>query len=119
MPDIKSLKITEENIYFTQFEYKSKTYKIKLLGRHQVYNALTVIETMDCLFVGNDPRVVPCKKIMPIIGTTQGSFPTDVYNAIYNGIEKTFFPARFEILSEEPLVIFDGAHNISGVIVLK
>ena len=94
MPDINSLKILEENIDFTQFEYKNKIYKIKLAGRHQVYNAITVIETM--------------KKYSPLHET-----------AIYNGIEKTFFPSRFEILLRKPTVIFDGAHNISAVIVLK
>ena len=97
IPDVKSLKITDENIDFTQFEYKNKTYKIKLLGRHQIYNALTVIETINCLFKNDSV----------------------LYNAIYNGIEKTFFPARFEILSREPPIILDGAHNISGVIALK
>ena len=99
MPDIKSLKILEENIYFTQFEYKGREYKIKLLGRHQVYNALTVIETINCLF--NDEN------------------EEKIYNAIYNGIERTFFPSRFEILSRNPLIIFDGAHNISGITALK
>jgi len=104
MPDVKFLKITEENIDFTQFEYKNKTYKTKLPGRHQVYNALTVIETAEHLFAEQGL----CSRRVQ-----------EIYNAIYAGIEKTFFPARFEILSKEPLVIFDGAHNISGVTALK
>ena len=95
MPDIKSLKILDENIDFTRFEYKNKIYKTRLAGRHQVYNALTVIETINNLFGENN------------------------YEAVYNGIEKTFFPARFEILSKDPPVIFDGAHNMPGVIALR
>jgi len=106
MPDINSLKIIEENIDFTLFEYKDKIYKIKLAGQHQVYNALTVIETVNRLFVGRDALGAP------LTGDC-------VRNAIYNGIEKTIFPARFELLSNNPLIIFDGAHNISGIIALK
>jgi dihydrofolate synthase/folylpolyglutamate synthase len=113
MPDIKSLKILEENIDFTRFEYKNTIYKIKLAGRHQVYNAITVIETIEHLF--NDGKPPPCGH--PLYSRT--SFAKGAYNAVYNGIEKTFFPARFEILSRKPLVIFDGAHNISGVTALK
>jgi len=97
LPDIDKLKITEENINFARFEYKNKIYKTKLAGRHQIYNAVTVIETIDCLFKNSENN----------------------YNAVYNGIEKTFFPARFEILSENPKVIFDGAHNIPAIAALK
>ncbi|MCL2772809.1 MAG: bifunctional folylpolyglutamate synthase/dihydrofolate synthase [Oscillospiraceae bacterium] len=93
IPDVNSLKIVAESLDCTQFEYKNKPYKIKLAGRHQIYNAVTVIETIMRLFRDK----------------------TNIYDAIYNGIEKTFFPARFEILSKKPLLIFDGAHNISGV----
>ena len=106
MPDIKSLKILDENINFTQFEYKNKIYKTKLLGRHQIYNALTVIETINCLY-----NKGPLLK--------RGGGEADGGLHIYNGIEKTFFPARFEILSNNPLFIFDGAHNISGIIALR
>ena len=103
MPDIKLLKILEENIYFTRFEYKNREYKIKLLGRHQVYNAITAIETINYLFVGTNCVRPP--KSHNSHGRTQ--------------FVPTFFPSRFEILSKSPLVIFDGAHNISGVTALK
>ena len=97
IPDIDSLKIIDENIDSTQFEYKNKTYKTKLAGQHQIYNALTVIETINCLFKNKQ----------------------NLYNAIYNGIEKTFFPARFEILSKNPLIILDGAHNLPAITALR
>lgn len=96
LPDINSvkiLKIIEENLDFTLFEYKNNIYKIKLAGRHQVYNAVTAIETINSLFKNK----------------------SGLYEAVYNGLEKTFFPSRFEILSKDPLLILDGAHNISGV----
>jgi dihydrofolate synthase/folylpolyglutamate synthase len=62
-----------------------------------VYNALTAIETIYSIF-GDAP---------------------EIYGAICRGIEKTSFPARFEIIRRHPLVILDGAHNISGVCALR
>ena len=93
MPDMKYLKIISEDITGTQFEYMGKKYSLKLAGKHQVYNALTVIEAANYLGGG--------------------------YSAIYAGIEKTCFPSRFEVISREPLLIFDGAHNIPGVCALR
>jgi len=37
------------------------------------------------------------------------------YNAVFEGIATTCFPARLEILGREPLVLLDGAHNLQGV----
>ena len=34
---------------------------------------------------------------------------------ILNGISKTYWPGRFEVVSKEPLIIVDGAHNIDGI----
>jgi dihydrofolate synthase/folylpolyglutamate synthase len=31
------------------------------------------------------------------------------------GLKKAFWPGRFELLSENPLVIIDGAHNEEGI----
>jgi len=38
---------------------------------------------------------------------------------INEGIEKTINPGRMEIVSFEPLILLDGAHNIDGIINLK
>ncbi|MFB1080513.1 folylpolyglutamate synthase/dihydrofolate synthase family protein [Jeotgalibacillus sp. JSM ZJ347] len=35
--------------------------------------------------------------------------------AIQAGLVKTYWPGRFEIISEDPLVIMDGAHNPEGI----
>lgn len=34
--------------------------------------------------------------------------------AIYEGIREAAWPGRFEVLSKEPLIIADGAHNVDG-----
>lgn len=39
-------------------------------------------------------------------------------NCVYNGIKNTFWPLRFEIINEEPLIVLDGAHNKASVKVL-
>jgi dihydrofolate synthase/folylpolyglutamate synthase len=36
-------------------------------------------------------------------------------NAIRTGLKKAYWPGRFEILSNHPLVIIDGAHNDEGI----
>ena len=36
------------------------------------------------------------------------------YNTIYKALSETYFPARMEAISKNPLVILDGAHNPDG-----
>lgn len=65
--------------------------KTPLLGKHQIENASLAIE----LFY------LYCQQInLPI---------KEKY--IREGLKKTFWPARMERISEQPLVILDGAHN--------
>ena len=99
MPNLEELKILEENISHTIFEYKSKIYKLGLIGKHQVYNAVTVIEAADYLY--NSAK-------------TQSS-----YDFIQVALKKTKFPSRFEVISSKPLLIFDGAHNLPGIFALR
>jgi dihydrofolate synthase/folylpolyglutamate synthase len=44
-------------------------------------------------------------------------YPVSV-RARREGIKKTYWPARFEILSRKPRIIIDGAHNPAGVAAL-
>lgn len=67
--------------------------KISLLGAYQPRNAAIVISAVDIL-----------KKTIKI-----------TEEALYEGLAKASWPARFEVLSREPLVIFDGAHNPQGI----
>ena len=43
-------------------------------------------------------------------------FPSLTSDTIKAGIAKTVWAGRFEILSRDPIFIFDGAHNLDGVI---
>lgn len=83
----------------TRFTYKSDqaTYsdvKIRLLGKHQVQNAVTAIRVLEVL---KDKGV--CLKD----------------DAIQSGLEATEWPGRFEKVSDDPCVIIDGAHNTDAV----
>lgn len=79
----------------TTFDYKDhKNIKINLLGLYQPKNASLVLEAID------------------ILRTRGLEIPE---NAVKEGLEKARWLARFEIISRDPLVIFDGAHNPQGI----
>ncbi|MBQ9387836.1 MAG: bifunctional folylpolyglutamate synthase/dihydrofolate synthase [Lachnospiraceae bacterium] len=82
--EIKSLPI------YRRFLYKDEEYKIRLLGKHQLFNAAVAIETAR-LLSGAFPRVTP--------------------ETIKAGLAGTVWPGRFEILDTDPLFILDGGHN--------
>lgn len=90
VPNIKDLKIVSSDITGNTFIYKGKEYRTRLIGEHQVYNALTVIETVNAV-----------------------GLKVDAKNLVF-GIEKATIPARLELISEKPLVFLDGAHNPNG-----
>lgn len=72
-----------------RFIYKDKMYELSMIGAHQVENAITAIETGIAL--GLDSKYIA------------------------RGIKATVMPARMEVLSANPIVILDGAHNMDGV----
>ena len=70
-----------------------RTYKrltIRLLGRHQVNNAVMALETVERL-------------------RERGWVIHD--DAVRRGLANTRWPARLEFLSKDPLFLLDGAHN--------
>ena len=76
------------------FRYKGKQYRIRLLGAHQQRNAALVLETVEVL-------------------RSLGWNITD--DSVVSGMAAAQWPARFELLSEDPIVFVDGAHNMQGV----
>lgn len=95
IPEINECEIVKSDITGNTFLYKGKKFDISLCGKYQVENAITVIETVKSS--GYD---IP-------------------YNILYKGLEETSFPARLEVLSVDPLIILDGAHNPDGAKVLS
>ena len=89
--DTSKLSILSETLDGSTFIYKGEKYHIPLAGTFQIYNAITAIETKLCM----DGHVIGAA----------------LSNARWEG--------RFEKISDTPLFIKDGAHNIQGVTALK
>lgn len=76
---------------FQLFDWQNlKNLKINLLGTYQLKNAAVVLETVCEL----EKRGFDIPE-----------------NAIREGLEKAYWPARMEIVRNNPLFIIDGAHN--------
>lgn len=80
------------NIYVdvasTKFTYGGSGYATSLIGYHQAENAALCIEALNHLGIDNE--------------------------YICKGLESASHPARLEIISKDPLVVLDGAHNEGG-----
>ncbi|MBQ3515174.1 MAG: bifunctional folylpolyglutamate synthase/dihydrofolate synthase [Lachnospiraceae bacterium] len=95
LPTISDFSLEKQSFYFAG--NKEKQYEISLLGNHQPENASCALKIMEVL---------------------REKFPV-AEDKISEGLKKTRWKARFEILQKEPLVIRDGAHNENAAIRLK
>lgn len=69
--------------------YRHKAFgpvKLKLIGTYQIENSILAATV--------------CKKVLQLS-----------HEVILRGLEQTTWPGRFEVVSKEPLIILDGAHN--------
>jgi dihydrofolate synthase/folylpolyglutamate synthase len=73
-------------------------FSLGLIGRHQISNAACAIEAMWQIRRA-DLHVISDE-------------------AIARGLRETVWPGRFEVLSEKPLIVLDGAHNAAGMAML-
>ena len=93
MVDPGALSVEEMSLEGTGFTYKKESYNIRMLGSYQPGNAALAIEAATRLEIAPD--------------------------IIKKGIENAVWPARFDIICEEPLTIYDGAHNPDGAMALN
>ncbi|MBO5312908.1 MAG: folate family ECF transporter S component [Clostridia bacterium] len=90
-----SLVIKSLTMEGTVFDYDTfKDVKLSLLGSYQPVNAVNVLCAVKAL-------------------REQGVNISD--ESVYHGLEKAKWSARFEKISDAPLIIFDGGHNPEGV----
>ena len=92
---VGSIKIRSCGINGTVFDYgRLKNLSVGLCGSYQPENAATAIETV---------RVLRRRglKVPP--------------SALRRGLARAVWPARFELLSKDPVAVFDGSHNEQGV----
>ncbi|KXZ40302.1 dihydrofolate synthase / folylpolyglutamate synthase [Alkalithermobacter thermoalcaliphilus JW-YL-7 = DSM 7308] len=97
--DIENKEIIESSIDGQVFNFKLgneyyKNVNIKLLGDHQVNNAIVAVSSVDILRKKHGIKIDN--------------------DHIYNGLRETRWAGRIEILVKEPTVIIDGAHNEDG-----
>lgn len=97
---MENVNINKVNEYGTTFDfcYKGQTIKdieISMIGEYQIYNASLAATT---LLVLRDKGLV---KI------------TD--EEIKEGLKKTTWPGRLEVMRRNPTFLIDGAHNVQGV----
>ena len=64
-----------------------------LTGSHQVENAALVLAT--CELLGRNKMIIPLKHIQA-------------------GLDNTRWPGRLEVVSDHPMIILDGAHNLGA-----
>ena len=81
------------------YEKSYSDVEISMVGRHQVENLKTALATLEIL-------------------RKSGAVKLD-REALYEGLKRARQPGRFEVISEDPLVIIDGAHNEAGVQALQ
>lgn len=85
----------KENELEQIFDYKDiKNLKIKLLGKHQIDNAVTALEV--------------------ILALKNYGFNIDETN-LFNGLINTRWQCRLELISTKPKIFIDGAHNVDGI----
>lgn len=81
------------DVYGSSFLFRNNKYTVSLPGTYQPYNAASVLCACD------------------IISENGLNIPSE---AVSHGLNNTRLKARFEMLSSDPIVIFDGAHNPEG-----
>ena len=90
-----ALSVTSMTLAGTELNFGNHSgVHLSLLGTYQPHNAANVLTAIDLL-----------RRMDVIIGE----------DAVREGLATVAWPARFEILSREPLVLFDGGHNPEGI----
>ncbi len=85
--DAEELILLEDKPGKLEFSYRRNTYVTKMAGVYQMYNAALAIDVL------------------------RGIEPMCPQETIEKGIWNAEWPGRFEVVSESPLFILDGAHN--------
>ena len=88
--DFSRLTPLSETLDGQEIAWDGRPYRLALLGRHQLHNTATVMETVDSL-------------------RERGWEIPD--EAVRTGLASVKWPARLEVLGRDPLFLLDGGHN--------
>lgn len=86
--------INGQTIDLSTVKKEYKQLSLPLLGKHQRENCMVAVSIVECL---------------------QNLGYTIAPEAIHKGIGDIFWPLRFEVVSKQPLIILDGAHNETSI----
>ena len=90
IPETNDLKDIKCSAFGNSFVYDNTYYETSLGGEYQIENALIAIETLkNCGLAINEKHIKA-------------------------GLKNAFIPARLEVVSQNPLIMIDGAHNPDG-----
>ena len=112
----------------TKVTYKASNNKeyilnLQALGTYQIKNAKTAVEVALVLDKALTEKTNICDESDKNNSTGMKNNINNSGNAIEKnikkGIEKTVWPGRMEVISKEPLIIIDGAHNPGAVLELR
>ena len=87
IPDVRNFKLISSDLSGNRFEFQNDIYETRLIGEYQSENAVTALTAIDLSGI---------------------EIPKET---VKRGIKNAYIPARSEIISENPLIILDGAHN--------
>jgi len=87
--EIKEISSSLHTQTFSTTGLVNGTFKTRMLGRHQIENACTALLAAYVLKISDEVMV--------------------------KGIAKTYWPGRLDLISEDPFIMVDGAHNVAGV----
>jgi dihydrofolate synthase/folylpolyglutamate synthase len=76
------------------------SYDLPLIGEHQALNATVALAALDIL-----------RERRPDLGLDSKS--------IRQGLAQVRWPGRFEVISRQPVVVLDGAHNVDSALKLR
>lgn len=93
------IEVLDYSLDKTSLRYQARDYEISQLGTYQVNNAALALLVLDVL--------------RRDLGVSLSE------EAIRRGLKKTYWGLRFEIVSQEPYIVLDGAHNEAGIRELK
>lgn len=92
----EDMKLIRTSLEGCLFSYRGNHYQTGMAGCYQMENACLAIET--CCHLGENFQLDTVKRML--------------------GIREAYWRGRFDVVSREPLVIVDGAHNERGAGVL-
>lgn len=99
---LTAFEIKKMDIYGSEIVLKDSMVElsINLPGEHQIENSLVVYHSIQ--------------KLNEIYQNKKRNFP--ISNVLlYEGLKNVIWPGRIEIVSDDPLIVIDGAHNIDAV----